>query len=336
MIAPPVDLLGGGVLGRQRPTPFARERRGLCRAPLLFEQLRDPEVEQLHLPVRRNEHVRRLDVPVHDQIRVRVSHGSQDIQEETQPPLDGKRCAIAVAIDRCAQNVLEHEIRLPDRRHARIDEMRDVRVREACQKASLPLETRFAGAPDEAHVQELHCGLTLEAAVAAPGQPDAAHAALADGRDQRVGTDPLARERRRRGTVQGLVFEKALPAESAAFLEKSLHLGGQVRILCAQRLQPGAALVIRNLQRAIQVGTHDLPAIPALRGHGYSSELTWRPPAGSRGADRCAPFPSGAARSFPTSPASRRSPQTRSRKRTSDRRPRRATHRPRPSRRGQR
>ncbi len=83
-------------------------------------------------------------------------------------------------------------IGLSNRRHTRVEKTRDVRVRQAREKTPLSLKTRLAGAADEAYVQELQSGLTLEAAVTAPGQPDAAHAALADERDQRVGADGLA------------------------------------------------------------------------------------------------------------------------------------------------
>ena len=43
--------------------------------PLGVEQLRNPEVEQLELALRGDEDVGRFDVPMHDEIAVRVLDG---------------------------------------------------------------------------------------------------------------------------------------------------------------------------------------------------------------------------------------------------------------------
>ena len=52
----------------------------------------------------------------------------------------------------------------------------------------------FSGASGKCDAHELHCSLPLEPAVAATGEPDASHSALANLRDQSVGTKCLARE----------------------------------------------------------------------------------------------------------------------------------------------
>ena len=91
--------------------------------------------------------------------------------------------------------MLQHEERLAARRDAGIDEMRDVRMREPREDAAFAPEARFTRAADERRVQELHGGAALEAAVAAFREPDRAHAALADERDEPVRADDRARQR---------------------------------------------------------------------------------------------------------------------------------------------
>jgi hypothetical protein len=69
--------------------------------------------------------------------------------------------------------------------------MRDVRMGEAGQDAALALEALLAGVPDETGVEKLHRGPPLETPVAPAGEPDAAHPALPDDRDERAGTHGL-------------------------------------------------------------------------------------------------------------------------------------------------
>ncbi len=52
---------------------------------IALDQLGDAEVEQLHLSIGADEHVRRLDVPVHDQVGVCVRDRLEDVEEEPQP-----------------------------------------------------------------------------------------------------------------------------------------------------------------------------------------------------------------------------------------------------------
>ena len=164
-----------------------------------LEQLGDPEVEQLDLPIDPDEHVRRLDVAVHDQVGVRVGDSLQHIEEQAETGLDSQRMFAAVAVDAQTVHVLEDEIRLARRRHPRIDEVRDVRVGEPGENVAFAPEPLFAGAPQQREVQQLDRRAPFEAAVAALGQPHAAHAALTDSRDQAVGAEglPLQRPRQR-------------------------------------------------------------------------------------------------------------------------------------------
>ncbi len=138
------------------------------------------EVQKLDLAVRIDEHVGRFDVPMHDQVGMRMSNGREHVEEQTQARLDVEVLAVAVTVDLLALDVLEHEIGLTRRRYARVDQTRNVRMCKAGQNAALAPEALFPGTADEAGVQELQCRLPLEAPVAAPGEPDIAHAPLAD------------------------------------------------------------------------------------------------------------------------------------------------------------
>ena len=122
------DLLGRGVLRRQRDAAFARQHRHRCRRRL--EQLGDAEVEQLDLAVAGHEHVRRLQVAVDDQVGVGVRDRRQDVEEQADARLDAEPLVVAVAIDVLAVDVLEHQVGLTGARHAGVDQPRDVRVRE--------------------------------------------------------------------------------------------------------------------------------------------------------------------------------------------------------------
>ena len=203
------ELLRGGVLRRQRAAPLPRQGRRLAHARAVFEQLRDAEVEELDLAVLRDEDVRRLDVPVDDEVRMGVRDGGADVEEESQPLLDAETPRVAVSIDRLAVDELENDVRLARRRDPRIAQARDVRMGQLRENRALPPESLFSRPAHETRVQEFHGDAPFEAAVAAPREPDAAHAALADRLDQRVGSDRLAGERGLRGRLRRCLLEKA-------------------------------------------------------------------------------------------------------------------------------
>ena len=77
----------------------------------LLEPFRDAEVEELHLAVDVDQHVRRLQIAMDHQAAVRVFHGRADLAEQMEPRLDVERLRVAVAIDRRAVDEFHHEIR---------------------------------------------------------------------------------------------------------------------------------------------------------------------------------------------------------------------------------
>ena len=66
------DLLGARVLRGERAREFARRRHRV--GGVVAEKFRDAEVQQLYRAVAGHENVRRLEVAVHDEIAVCVSH----------------------------------------------------------------------------------------------------------------------------------------------------------------------------------------------------------------------------------------------------------------------
>ncbi len=72
------DLLGRRVLRREQGHP--RPRRAVL--PVLLEEARDPEVEELHRPRSGHQDVRRLQVTVDDEVPVRVVDGVDHLQHE--------------------------------------------------------------------------------------------------------------------------------------------------------------------------------------------------------------------------------------------------------------
>ena len=134
-----------------------------------------------------------FEIAMHDQVGVRVGDRRLHVEEQADARLDAEPLLVAEAVDVPALDVLEHEVRLAGGRDAGVDEARDVRMGEPREDRAFALEALFAGAADQRGVQQLERRLALEAAVAAGGEPDRAHAAVADRRDQRVGADRDAR-----------------------------------------------------------------------------------------------------------------------------------------------
>jgi hypothetical protein len=190
------DLLGRGEGRREDVSAVAREGDGL--APRLpFEQLGDAEVEQLHLAVRADQHVRGLEVAVHDQVRVRVRHRGEHVQEQADARVHAQPVAVAVAVDVLSLDVLQQQVGLAHGRHAGVGEPCDVRVREARQDGSFAQEPFLADPAHEVGVEQLHRGAAPEPAVAALGQPDRAHPPPSDEGHEGVGADRLSRQRGR-------------------------------------------------------------------------------------------------------------------------------------------
>jgi hypothetical protein len=290
------DLLRGRVLGRQRAPALARQGGRLARGVLSAEQLGDPEVEEPDPSVLTDQDVRGLDVAVHDEARVGMGDRRAHVEEEPQPLFDAEPEFVAVAVDRPSRDVLEDEVRLAAGRHPGVVKPRDVRMREARQDAALAAKALLADATDEADVQQLHGRLRVEAPVAPPGEPDAAHPALADGGDQRVSAERQPGEGSRREFGRDL--EEPPDGGIGAGGEQLAQVARDLRRLRVERLEQRLAVGAGQLQRTVEVRPDRDPARAAQPRHAESSErLTRARTSGSRRAGTAAPSPTASARS---------------------------------------
>ncbi len=230
---------------------------------VVFEQLGDPEVEQLDLAVVGHEHVGRLEIPVHDEVGVRVRDGRQDVEEQADAGLDAKRPIVAVLVDVPAGDVLEHQVRLSGARDAGVDQPGNVGMREAGKDGPFPLEAFSAGASDQLGVEQLDRRLTFESAVVPRRQPHAAHAAAADRLHQGVGADARAFERHRAAQHAAAVVEEALGVEHPMLLEQGLEIVRDRGVVRPQRCQPRVAVGRGERQCVIEVRAQAMPA-PAV------------------------------------------------------------------------
>jgi hypothetical protein len=218
------DLLGAGVVRRQRGGA------GL----LLALQARDAEVQQHGAPVAIDEHVAGLDVAVHDELAVRVADGFADHREQVQHGVQAQLVFAAPGVYGPALDVLHHQVGPAARRGATVDQARDVRVRQARKDAALGRQLRQRHLAGQAQ-QQLDRGALLVVAVAALGQEDAAHAAVAQFPAQRPGAQAVAgREFGGRGSRDGTrqhARHRGAEARLAALAagQQRQHAGGQGR-----------------------------------------------------------------------------------------------------------
>src|SRR6185369_4735380 len=141
---------------------------------------------------------------------------------------------------------------------------RDVRIDEAREDRSLPAKPLLPRAAHETRVQELHGGGPLEAAVASTRPPDAAHAALADRLDERVGAHSLAGERSSWRRRRERLLEECAPRVLVVNREQALDARGERGIPAPQLLEPRRALLLRQVERAFEMRL-ELP--PELVSH---------------------------------------------------------------------
>ncbi len=260
---PPSDLLGRGIGGRQRPAARAGDLGRLPASGLVVDQLGDAEIEQLHAAFARDKDVRRFEIPVNDEVGVRVRHRRQHIEKEPHTRIDREPIRVAISIDRLAINVLEHEIRLTDLGDAGIDEMRDVRMRELGENTGLTCEPSLHGMADECGVEKLDRRSSLETPIAPLGEPHAAHAAMTDRCHQPVVTDPSGHDTGWR--LLGPIVEEALAHHVRIAVEQQLDARRDGRTIALQLLEPGRAVALRELQRDIEIGTGEAPGFGIQR-----------------------------------------------------------------------
>ena len=266
-------MLGGREFRRQRAARVARELGGVAQRRLVFEELGDSEIQQLDVAAFPDQHVRRFEVAVNDQIRVRLRDCGEYFEKQAQARTDIETLGVAVDVDRLALDVLEHEVRLTRVGDAGVDQSRDVRMRKSREEAALATKAFLARSAYQGRVQELDGYPAFEAPVAATREPDTAHPALAELFFQRVRAKRVALERaRRRERRQRAVREKAFAFDDVALGEQRFDIGRERLVLLPQLAKPRQALAALELQRAIEQRAQRLPAF-GRENHCYESAL---------------------------------------------------------------
>ena len=137
------QLLGSSVLGRQRGST---ESQGwvLFRAVLSLDQFGYSKVQQLDFAILTHQHVRRLEVAMHNQVCVGRSHRIEDLKKKADAHGKIKLTLIAVAVDLFPIDIFEHTIGLSSRGDARVDQLGNMRVGEQREYLAFRFELVFA------------------------------------------------------------------------------------------------------------------------------------------------------------------------------------------------
>ena len=190
--------------------------------------------EQPHAAAFGDKDVRRLQIAVHDQARVRVRHRGRNLQQQREALAQRQRMRRAVTVDRRAVDILERQVQAGD-----------VRVLERSEDVSFARQA-YCQPGGPADVRQLQRDLAKRLAVDPLGEPDRPHSALAE-----LGEQPVRADRRaRRCAVAGRCRaerqlrqrgEKVPGLDVGAIAEELAQLGLD-RIGLVQRVEPGVAL----------------------------------------------------------------------------------------------
>jgi hypothetical protein len=164
----------------------------------------------------------------------------------------------AVAVQRLALDVLHHEVGVAVRRHAAIQQARDIGMGEGGQQ--LPLVTKAAHEFLAGQVRGHHfqCDGLIELSVVPPCQIDRAHAAAAQQPLRPIGTEaaPGLLRRKLAGFSSGLRLGGAAPLVELPILavrhEQGPNLRPQRRIESGLRGEPPFAFGCRLFERGVK------------------------------------------------------------------------------------
>ena len=207
------ELFGAGVFGGQR-------QAGACfpspRSPCAIgvEELGDAEVEQPDLAALGEQDVGRLEVAVDHEVNVGVVHRLADLFEQGQALVERRVAGCRrPTTSGSAVDVLEGEVGDAGGVDAAVEELRDAAMGEAGQALALDPEAPAELAALESATDPLQRDLAAEPGLVTFGQPDLAHAALAEQPHEPVGTDPL---RSGSGLFRHPLLERQRPARRRA------------------------------------------------------------------------------------------------------------------------
>ena len=122
-----------------QPQSLARfcDREGI---DIGIEQFGDAEIEDLHTPLFGYQDVFRFQVPVNDQILMRVLNGIANLLEQFKPLVEGKMVSVAIFRDRFALHIFHHQIGNAIFAHPAFYEAGDIGMMQAGQDLLLQFE----------------------------------------------------------------------------------------------------------------------------------------------------------------------------------------------------
>jgi len=183
------DLFRACEFGRQDAQHRHRKLISIA-VGILGKNLRNSEIEQLRRPISRDENVRGLQVAVHHQLAMCVSHGGADAKEQPEAVADGQPVRIAVSVDRLPFDQLHHKVGQAFRCGAAIDEPGYVGMLQIGQDLAFGAETRDRKRGLETALHHFDRNLLAVFVVCAHGAKNRAHAAFADLLGDLVGAQP--------------------------------------------------------------------------------------------------------------------------------------------------
>ncbi len=219
------ELLGAGVLGR---------REELCRAGLSepaeagrfgVEELGDAEVEQPYLAAFGQQDVGRLQIAVNDEVDMGVVHRLADLLEQGQALVETESPLVGGDGERSAVDILEGKVGDAGLVDATVEELGDAAVGEAGERFALDPEAAPELAALEPPPNPFQRDLAAEAGFVALGEPDLAHAALAEQTPEAVGPDP---PRHGGGVDSDPLLERQRPARVVR-LKHAFELAQEIR-----------------------------------------------------------------------------------------------------------
>ena len=170
-----LDLFWCRIARRQQVVDAARQTE-----VVLLEELGDAEIEELHLAIAGDEDVRRLEVAVDHQARMRIGDRVAHLEEDRELGREGESCLRTEAVDRHPLDVLERQVRGAVRRDPAVDQTRDARMLEPRQDLALAFEPQAELARAHRRRQQLDRDALFEGTVGTLGEEDLAHSAGAD------------------------------------------------------------------------------------------------------------------------------------------------------------
>ncbi len=267
----PLDLLGAGV-GECHRAQYGGRR---CRSRLAFEQARDAEVEQLGFAIAADHDVRRFQVAVDHQAPVSVLDRRTHLEEQRDTRAQRQLLLVAPAVDALAVDVLHRQERHAGCIGAGIDQMRDVRMLQRREDASLGDEMfQFAAFRQAGAAQHLQRDALADAGVVALGQPHLAHAAFAKAFDQAV----LARRARldacfREQAAGEIVDAGERPVGRVAGFhrrDQPVDFAAQFRVVAAGGGEQCLTIAVGGVQYGVRDRLGALVAFVCGFGHGLS------------------------------------------------------------------